>query len=109
MRILPIILPALLLALGCDAIHRRADEDDDGVRVVEVAVFEGGYGIEWHQEVVEQYNREHADEGVRVELRGDPRVADKIKPRLLRGDPPDLLMPLQLPGWLRLSAAPRLK
>ncbi|MCH7959011.1 MAG: extracellular solute-binding protein [Candidatus Hydrogenedentes bacterium] len=94
---------ALLSITGCDAI-RAIPSGEDSVRVVEVAIFEGGYGIEWHRSMAEQFNREHADEGFRIELWGDPRTADILKPRLLRGDPPDLILDERLPVWLLIAA-----
>ena len=94
---------ALLSITGCDAI-RAIPSGEDSIRVVEVAIFEGGYGIEWHRSMAERYNREHADEGVRIELWGDPRTADILKPRLLRGDPPDLILDERLPVWLLIAA-----
>ncbi len=94
-------LGALLCA--CDAIRPPADQSVGGA-LVEVAVFEGGYGIGWHQKIAQQFNDERRAQGVQVSLWGDPRVQDKIKPRLLRRDPPDLLLMHQLPFWLLVSA-----
>lgn len=102
LRLVPTIFFLVALA-GCDAV-RRAPEAASGV-LIEAAVFEGGYGIGWHQGVAEKWTAEHP--GLRVNLWGDPRVVDKIKPRLLRGDPPDLVMEKYLPIW-RLIAAGRL-
>ncbi|MDK1022185.1 MAG: extracellular solute-binding protein, partial [Candidatus Hydrogenedentes bacterium] len=72
-------------------------------RVVEVAIFEGGYGIDWHQAMAERFNEANRDRGVRIELWGDPRTADIVKPRLLRGDPPDLILDERLPLWLLIA------
>lgn len=91
------------LVAGCDALH-RIPSDDGTERVLEVAIFEGGYGIEWHTGVAGQFNLEHEADGIRVELWGDPRTADIIKPRLLRGDPPDLILDERLPIWLLIAA-----
>jgi len=96
-------IPCLLLLAGCDAIH-RVPAGQDSVRTVEVAVFEGGYGIDWHQKIARQYNALHEADGVRVELWGDPRVSEKIKPRLLRGDPPEVFLVGGLPVWLLIGA-----
>ena len=93
---------ALLLA-GCDAIH-RIPVGEDSVRTVEVAVFEGGHGSDWYQKIARKYNDLHQADGVRVELWGDPRVAEKIKPRLLRGDPPEVFLVGGLPVWLLIGA-----
>ncbi len=70
---------------------------------MEVAIFEGGYGIGWHQMMAQRFNEENRDRGVRVELWGDPRTANIIKPRLLRGDPPDLILDERLPLWLLIA------
>ncbi len=94
---------AMLAWVGCDAV-RRAPGAGNTETVVEVAIFKGGYGIEWHTKIAEQFNRDHADQGVRIELWGDPRTADIIKPRLLRGDPPDLILDERLPLWLLIGA-----
>ena len=37
---------------GCDAV-RRIPAGAHAEKVVEVAVFEGGYGIEWHQKIAD--------------------------------------------------------
>ncbi|HOT50882.1 MAG TPA: hypothetical protein PLI07_07880, partial [Candidatus Hydrogenedentes bacterium] len=87
---------------GCDAL-RRIPVGAGDMKIVEAAVFEGGYGIEWHRKVAGKYSEEHAGDHVRVELWGDPRVAEKIKPRLLRGDPPDLFLMLGLPVWMLIA------
>lgn len=76
---------------------------EGAVRRVEVAVFEGGYGITWHQKIAAQYTEAHEDEGVFVDLWGEPRMAEKVKPRILRGDPPSLVLDNRLPIWLMIS------
>ena len=40
---------------SCDAI-RRVPPEEEAERVVEVAIFEGGYGIGWHQTMAERFN-----------------------------------------------------
>lgn len=94
---------SVLCVVGCDLV-RPLPEADSGVRTIEVSVFEGGYGIDWHQRMAERFNAEHADAGMRVELWGDPRNADILKPRLLRGDPPDLILNERLPIWQLVQA-----
>ncbi len=71
------------------------------VTTIEVAVFEGGYGIEWHRQMARQYERLHPD--IHVDLWGDPRVDEKIKPRILRNNPPDLAN-CTLPVWKLIVA-----
>jgi len=92
-----------LAMAGCDAVSRVPGAGDTET-VLEVAIFKGGYGIEWHTKVADQFNRDHADQGIRIELWGDPRTADIIKPRLLRRDPPDLILDERLPLWLLIGA-----
>ncbi len=90
---------ALLIAAtpGC-----RLSRDDPAAGVtLEVAVFEGGYGIDWHKRIAREYEKLHP--GIRVNLWGDPRVDEKIKPRILRRNPPDLAN-CTLPVWKLIVA-----
>lgn len=100
-------VPCLAILVGglfvSDAV-RLAPDAKNVEKVVEVAIFEGGYGIEWHTKIAEEFNVDHADENIRIELWGDPRTADIIKPRLLRGDPPDMILDERLPLWLLIGA-----
>ncbi len=102
-RIILIIANAALLS-GCGDVIRPLPAADDPERVVEVAIFQGGFGIGWHTKMAEQFNRENADRGIRIELWGDPRTADIIKPRMLRGNPPDLVLDERLPLWLLIAS-----
>jgi len=92
-----VLLSIVLAATGCDAIQRLPDAERDGL---EVAVFEGGYGIGWHRGVAAEFT---AETGMPVDLWGDPRLDDKLKPRLLRGDPPDVILAHYLPLWLLIA------
>jgi N-acetylglucosamine transport system substrate-binding protein len=100
---------AVLAVLGCglfflsDAVRPLPEIGSDRIEV-EVAIFEGGYGIGWHRRMAERFNELHADRGIRVRLWGDPRTADIIKPRLLRGAPPDLILDERLPLWLLIAS-----
>ncbi len=92
-----LLLAAIVLCQGCSL--RRAGEKSSVT--VEVAVFEGGYGIQWHKGVAREYERLHP--GIRIDLWGDPRVDEKIKPRILRHNPPDLAS-CTLPAWKLIVA-----
>lgn len=92
-----ILLAALVCCQGCSL--RRAGENK--TITLEVAVFEGGYGIQWHKSVAREYERRHP--GIRINLWGDPRVDEKIKPRILRHNPPDLAS-CTLPAWKLIVA-----
>ncbi len=85
------------LAPGCSLERAQAR----GVTHLEVAVFEGGYGIEWHKSVARNYEKLHPE--VKINLWGDPRVDEKLKPRVLRRSPPDLVS-CNLPVWKLIVA-----
>src|SRR2546427_214063 len=68
---------------------------------LDVAVFEGGFGIEWHKSVARKYEKLHPE--IKINLWGDPRVDEKIKPRILRRDPPDLAS-CTVPIWKLIVA-----
>jgi len=87
----------LLLLAGALTEMRKPLRGGEKHNVVEVAVFEGGFGLDWHRDVARRYEKT-AGEGVKVNLWGDPRVSDKVKPRILRGDPPDVVCAV-LPFW----------
>ncbi|CAN5711752.1 N-acetylglucosamine/diacetylchitobiose ABC transporter substrate-binding protein [soil metagenome] len=60
---------------------------------LEVVAFKGGYGIDYYVNVAKDL--EAKNPGLKVTVSGDPRVWEKLRPRLISGDPPDLM----LPGW----------
>ena len=97
MRKTLLILLILLLCGGCTL---RPAGRETGI-TLEVAVFEGGYGIEWHKSVARQYEKLHPD--IKINLWGDPRVDEKLKPRVLRHNPPDLAA-CNLPVWKLIVA-----
>lgn len=59
---------------------------------VEVMVFEGGYGKDFYEKAAEEYK---AETGITVNIVGDPRIDEQVKPRFVQGNPPDLTYP----GW----------
>ncbi len=68
---------------------------------LEAAVFEGGFGIGWHKDVARAYEKLNPE--LRVNLWGDPRVDEKLRPRILRHNPPDLANG-KLPVWKLIVA-----
>ena len=76
----------------CDAIKLTKPVTDMGVPVVEVALFEGGYGIDWYLKVARDYEQLMAQQGkaVKIDLWGSPRVLDKLRPRILKNSPPEI-------------------
>src|SRR5688572_27038049 len=85
-RVLASLLAVPLLA-GLMAGCKLTKADPTAGTTLEIAVFEGGYGIQWHKQVARDYEKLHP--GIKVNVWGDPRVDEKIRPRVLRGDPPD--------------------
>jgi len=61
--------------------------------VLEVWAFEGGYGVEWLHETAQQFEALYPD--VDVQVVTDPRIWEKVAPRFVAGDPPDVVAP----GW----------
>ena len=91
------LLMLTLVLCGCSL----SREKPGNTITLEVAVFEGGYGIEWHKSVAREYEKLHP--GIRINLWGDPRVDEKLKPRILRKDPPEIANST-LPVWKLIVA-----
>ncbi len=62
-------------------------------KVIEVAAFKGGFGVDFYEKVAKEY--ETANPGMTVKVEGDPRIWEKLRPRFIGGTPPDLCFP----GW----------
>ena len=60
---------------------------------LEVQSFKGGYDIDFFQKCANDYMK--ANPGVKIKLEGNPRVWEQLQPRMVSGDPPDLMFP----GW----------
>lgn len=91
-----LLLALLFLAEACGLAASTTERE--GERILEVPVFVGGYGIGFFQQTARDFEQERP--GLRVNLYGDARIADKLGVRLLRGDTPDL-SDANLP-WRRL-------
>ncbi|MCE9559563.1 MAG: extracellular solute-binding protein [Armatimonadetes bacterium] len=59
---------------------------------LEVASFQGGYGIDFFQKAGEEYAKKN---GTEVKVWGDPNIWKQLQPRFVSGDVPDLTWP----GW----------
>lgn len=55
---------------------------------IEVSVFEGGEGLGFYRRVAEQFGRLNPETPVRLE--GDPRIADRLRIRILEGNLPEV-------------------
>lgn len=60
---------------------------------LEVRVFQGGYGVDFFEQAAKEYASTHP--GVSIDLKGDPRIWEQLRPRFISGDPPGLTFP----GW----------
>lgn len=60
---------------------------------LEVQAFKGGYGIDFYETAAKEFAAKNP--GLNVKVEGDPRVWEKLKPRLVGNDVPDLMFP----GW----------
>ncbi|RYG47834.1 extracellular solute-binding protein [bacterium] len=60
---------------------------------LEVVAFKGGYGIDHYEAVAKELEAKNPE--LKVKVSGDPRIWEKLRPRLTSGDAPDLM----LPGW----------
>ncbi|MCU0317571.1 MAG: extracellular solute-binding protein [Fimbriimonadaceae bacterium] len=59
---------------------------------IEVVAFKGGFGIDFYESSAKLFTDET---GKKVSVSGDPRVWEKLKPRFIEGNVPDLMFP----GW----------
>jgi N-acetylglucosamine transport system substrate-binding protein len=60
---------------------------------LEVRVFQGGYGVDFFERAAREYEKAHP--GVKIDLKGDPRIWEQLRPRFVAGEPPGLTFP----GW----------
>lgn len=66
--------------------------NDASAAPIEVAAFQGGYGIDFF----EQAAKELSDKtGAKVTVEGSPRIWEQLRPRFIAGNPPDVTWP----GW----------
>ncbi|MBA3725624.1 MAG: extracellular solute-binding protein, partial [Armatimonadetes bacterium] len=60
---------------------------------LEIAAFQGGYGIDFYQAAAKEFESKHPVLKIKVE--GNPRIWEQLRPRFIGGNPPDLCYP----GW----------
>lgn len=56
---------------------------------LKMAVFQGGYGPEYWNEMVDRFEAKYPD--VEVELEISPKIGEMIRPRIISGDVPDFI------------------
>jgi N-acetylglucosamine transport system substrate-binding protein len=83
-----VFIACILSAGGCG---RRGQVREEGT--LDVALFKGGYGIDFFEKAAREYEAAH--KGVRIKVWGNPRVWEQLRPLFVAGNPPDLTWP----GW----------
>lgn len=83
-RLAAIALATLVLAgvAGCTGKSGSAS------REVEVAIFRGGYGLDFFEKAAREYEAAHP--GVKIKVWGNPRVWEQLQPRFVQGSVPDI-------------------
>lgn len=56
---------------------------------MEVAAFQGAYGRDFWDAVAVEFMKNHPD--AKVTVKADPKIGEQIRPRVVAGDPPDLV------------------
>lgn len=84
-----ILSAAVFLAGGCGS----RKQPGSGKVEIEVAVFQGGFGLDFFENAAREYEKLHPD--VKIRVWGNPRIWEQLRPRFVSGDVPDLTWP----GW----------
>ncbi|MCR8660561.1 carbohydrate ABC transporter substrate-binding protein [Paenibacillus endoradicis] len=96
--ILAVIVIVSLIALNRDtpsnnALNQISTTDtlhDFKNKELNIAVFQGGYGPEYWNEIVSEF--ESAYPGVKINMTNSPRIGDVVRPQIVAGNPPDVLV-----------------
>ncbi len=87
----PIAVAAICLTSLIACGPRRGGGSKSGE--LNVALFKGGYGIDFFEKAAKEYEAAHP--GKRIKVWGNPRVWEQLRPLFVAGTPPDLTWP----GW----------
>ncbi|MBS1722153.1 MAG: extracellular solute-binding protein [Armatimonadetes bacterium] len=60
---------------------------------LEIVAFKGGYGDDFYRTAAEEFAKDHP--GLTATVEGDPQIWEKVRPRMVAGDTPDIMFP----GW----------
>ncbi|MDD7050046.1 MAG: extracellular solute-binding protein, partial [Lachnospiraceae bacterium] len=77
-------------AEGSAAPEDAAAADQFENKKLNIAVFEGGYGPDYWNEIVDRF--EAAYPGVQVEMQISPSIGDVIRPQIVAGNVPDFIV-----------------
>jgi len=87
--LLAVISAITILAAGC----AKKESEGEGKILLEVASFQGGFGLDFFEYAAREYEKLHPN--VKIKVWGNPRIWEQLRPRFVKGDPPDLTWP----GW----------
>lgn len=89
-----VLLLALVLIAGCGNKQSSGGKHSSKGKIeIEVAAFQGGFGLDFFQYAAREYEKTHPN--VSIKVWGDPRIWEKLRTRFIQGDVPDLTWP----GW----------
>lgn len=78
---------AVVTASGC----RGGGGKQAAEGTVEFAAFQGGYGLDFFEQESAEFSSRNPD--LTVDIWGNPRVWEQLRPRFIAGNPPDLVWP----------------
>lgn len=83
------VVLAAVVAFGCGAGSKESSKTGPSASgAIEVASFEGGYGIDFFQTAAKEYEANHP--GVKIKVWGSNNIWQQLQPRYVSGDVPDL-------------------
>lgn len=85
--LLVLILPALIFASGTN--EGTAETRESEIKELNIAIFEGGYGPEYWNEIVNAYETARPD--VKINMQISPKIGDIIRPQIVAGNVPDFI------------------
>lgn len=86
-------LAVALIGCGSKGGDTAGGSGGSGTKTLEVQAFKGGYDTDFYAQCAKEF--EAKNPGWKVDVEGDPRIWEKLRPRLVANDPPDLMFP----GW----------
>lgn len=80
------LLSVLLVLVLCFGVMSAFAEEE---QVLSIALFEGGYGADYWNEIVAMFEETHP--GVKVDMQISPSIGDIIRPQIAAGNVPDFI------------------
>src|SRR5690554_4562151 len=88
-----LVIVAILLFASTGCGNKQSAKSSSGKIELEVASFQGGYGLDFFEYAAREYEKTHPN--VKINVWGNPRIWEKLRTRFLNNDVPDLCWP----GW----------